>query len=399
MKRSILVPVCIAAACIFTALSCGGGGNGENKLAVLFFAGDETGSGNFELYAYNGVSSPSKVAEINSGPNGSNPFLFTPYDGNIYFRAITDEKGSELWATDGSSAWLVTDISTGAGSSSPLDIMVAGGSLYFRTQSPEALWKTDGTASGTVEIAGSDHPFKFTAIKGLTSYGGELAFTGSSTRGTGLYSTDGTAAGTTELAVGFTSVGDLAAFGTTVLFSADVGGSGLEPWYYYGSPGSANMVEEIESGPGGSNPHTMVTLGDKVVFEATRTAEGAELWESDGTAAGTTLVADIYAGPDTSLVFEEMFLYQNRVYFTAKESATEAETWFYNGSNPPERLADINPGTDGSWGTNYQSYNGLLYISAYNPAYDNEMWVSDGSAAGTTLAFDLAPAGSGVLGD
>ncbi|MCJ7498948.1 hypothetical protein MUP29_01715, partial [bacterium] len=156
---------------------------------MLFFAGDDTGSGNWELWAYDSVSAPSKVAEINSGANGSNPDSFTTFDGKVYFRARTDAEGVELWATDGSSAWLVTDISAGGGSSSPMDMMVLGGSLYFWTQTPGALWKTDGTAAGTEEVAGSSHTFTFGTIKGMTPYGGGLVFTGSSTRGIGLYST------------------------------------------------------------------------------------------------------------------------------------------------------------------------------------------------------------------
>ena len=258
---------------------------------------------------------------------------------------------------------------------------------------------TDGTASGTEQIAGSLTPFNFNAVGGWAPFGSDLVFTGNSTRGRGLYMSDGSALGTTVLDVGFKSVGDVAAFGDTILFAGDLTGTGFELFGSDGTVGSSSLIEEIEPGPGGSRPHTMVALADKVVFEAFRTAEGEELWESDGTASGTTLVLDIYAGPDTSLVFEEMHSHDGKVYFTAQENATEAETWSYDGIIAPQRVADINSGPEGSWGTLYQSYKGLLYISAFNPAYENEMWVTDGTAMGTTLAFDLAPAGSGVLGD
>jgi len=402
MKKAIITVLVLAVVVsggLFLLASCGGGGGGGGTSAdLLFFAGDDTASGNWELWSYDGASAPDKVAEIMSGPTGSNPYLFTPFNGNVYFSAIGND-GRELYATDGFNAWMVTDLNAGPGSSLAQDFLVHGGSLYFRTDTPAALWKTDGTVAGTVEVAGPSHTFNFSDIRGLAPYGSDLIFTGVSARGTGLYITNGSAAGTTVLDTGFEAVDDVAAFGNTILFSAGLGGSGLELWSSDGTAGAATLVKEIETGGLGSSPHTMVSLDGKVVFEAFRTAEGYELWESDGTAAGTTLVADFYTGPEDSLVFEEMHLHDGRVYFTAKESATEAEPWFYDGINPPQRLADINPGPDGSWGTYYQSVNGLLYISAYNAAYDNEMWVSDGTAVGTTLAFDLAPVGSGVLGD
>jgi ELWxxDGT repeat protein len=200
------------------------------------------------------------------------------------------------------------------------------------------------------------------------------------------------------LDTGFSIVRDIAAFGDTILFSADTG-NGLELWASDGTAGAATSVEDIEPGGTGSAPHSMVSLGNKVVFEAFRTAEGGELWESDGTAPGTTLVADINGNSSNSMLFDEIHLHEGKVYFTANETVNDAETWSYDGISAPQRVADINSGPEGSWGTYYQSFDGLLYISATTPAYDNEMWVTDGTAMGTTLAFDLAPAGSGVLGD
>jgi ELWxxDGT repeat protein len=400
MKKAIIAILALAIGVsggLFLLTSCGSGGGGGDA-ELLFFAGDDTASGNWELWSYDGVSAPNKVAELRSGSAGSSPFLFTPFNGDVYFSANGDE-GGELYATDGSSAWVVTDLNPGSNPSNAQSLIVHGGSLYFRTSTPPALWKTDGTAPGTEEIAGPSHTFNFTGIGELAPYGSDLVFTGVSSRGIGLYKTNGSAAGTTVLDVGFDVVGDVAAFGDTILFGAGQGGSGLELWASDGTAGAATFVKEIETGGTGSNPHTMIALDNKVVFEAFRTAEGSELWESDGTASGTTLVADFYSGSEDSLVFDEMHLHDGRVYFTAKESDTEAETWYYDGSSSPQRLADINPGPDGSWGTYYQSVNGLLYISAYHPSYDNEMWVSNGTAVGTTLAFDLAPAGSGVLGD
>jgi ELWxxDGT repeat protein len=382
----------------FLLNACGNGG-GDGNVELLFFPGDDTASGNFELWSYDGVSAPNKVAEIRSGPVGSDPYQFTAYNGNVYFSARTDEEGLELWTTDGSSAWLVTDLNTGGASSNPQDLLVKGDRLYFRTSNPDALWKTDGTGSGTEEIAGPSHPFNFNIIRAVAPYGSGLVFTGTSSRGSGLYISDGSAIGTTVLDIGFRFIGDVAAFGGTILFGAGSVSTGQELWGSDGTAGAGTLIKEIETGETGSGPSSMVVLGNKVVFEAFRTTEGDELWESDATASGTTLVADINGNPDTSLLFDEIHLHEGKVYFTANETSNDAEPWSYDGISAPQRVADINSGPDGSWGTIYQSFNGLLYISAFHPNYDNEMWVTDGTAMGTTLAFDLAPSGSGVLGD
>src|SRR5690349_3619361 len=55
----------------------------------------------------------------------------------------------------GISAAMVADIVPGAGSSHPNDLTAEGGTLYFRALHPTdgwALWKSDGTAGGTVMV-------------------------------------------------------------------------------------------------------------------------------------------------------------------------------------------------------------------------------------------------------
>src|SRR5262249_54185657 len=76
-----------------------------------------------------------------------------------------------------------------------------------------------------------------------------------------------------------------------------------------------------------------------------------ELWKSDGTAAGTVMVKDIIPGG-----------------------------------------AGSNPG--GAYGYIFTNVNGTLYFSADDGAHGQELWKSDGTAAGTVLVADINP-GSG----
>jgi ELWxxDGT repeat protein len=74
---------------------------------------------------------------------------------SLYFVASGSFKGTELWATDGSSsgAYLVKDIAPGSSHARPKFLTPAGNLLFFAaTESThgEELWRTDGTESGTI---------------------------------------------------------------------------------------------------------------------------------------------------------------------------------------------------------------------------------------------------------
>lgn len=58
-------------------------------------------------------------------------------------------------------------------------------------------------------------------------------------------------------------------------------------------------------------------------------------------------------------------------------------------------LKDVNPGTPASDPTGFVVYNNMLYFGAYNFTSGGEFWVSDGTPAGTTLAFDFVPGSGG----
>ncbi len=61
----------------------------------------------------------------------------------------------------------------------------------------------------------------------------------------------------------------------------------------------------------------------------------------------------------------------------------------------PNLVKDINPGAAGSNAQHLLNVNGTLYFTAQNGAYGNELWKSNGTAAGTTLVRDLAPGAAG----
>ena len=132
----------------------------------------------------------------------------------IFFAGTNAKTGTELYRTLGlpRTTMLVKDLNPGAAGSSLSDFTNAQGTLYFvRGQrgcpgafcppSTMELWKSDGTAKGTVmikKIAVAD-PRGFTA--NLTAVGKTVFFTANDKNGRELWKTDGTAAGTVMVKV------------------------------------------------------------------------------------------------------------------------------------------------------------------------------------------------------
>ena len=73
------------------------------------------------------------------------------------FRADGASTGWELWKSDGTAAGtvMVKDIRSGRADSSPAEFTAVGNTLYFRADDGTngyELWKSDGTATGTVMV-------------------------------------------------------------------------------------------------------------------------------------------------------------------------------------------------------------------------------------------------------
>ncbi|MCA1683807.1 MAG: hyalin, partial [Actinobacteria bacterium] len=102
------------------------------------------------------------LKDINpAGDSTTDSTTFAPLGGVVFFKAISDIYGAELWKTDGTAdgTVIVKDINEGVSDGTPFgnaDSMKAwNGSVYFAGDdgtTGEELWKTDGTADGTVLV-------------------------------------------------------------------------------------------------------------------------------------------------------------------------------------------------------------------------------------------------------
>ncbi len=122
-------------------------------------------------------------------------------DGTLYFVANDGSNGFELWKSDGTASGtvLVKDIHPSS-NSNPVNLTNVNGILYFKANDGSngcELWKSDGTTAGTVLVK-DIHPTGTSDPKDLTSVAGILYYFGADngTTGSELWKSDGTPAGT-----------------------------------------------------------------------------------------------------------------------------------------------------------------------------------------------------------
>jgi ELWxxDGT repeat protein len=116
---------------------------------------------------------------------------------------------------------------------------------------------------------------------------------------------------------------------------------------------------------------------------------GRELWKSDGTAAGTVLVKDLLPGKTTdgyplSSFPSDLTRYNGAMYFIANGD----ELWKTDGTAAgTTKVKDIDPNKGGDEGSgSYASmavFNGKLLFAGDDGVNGSDLWVSDGTEAGT----------------
>ncbi|MBZ0089214.1 MAG: hypothetical protein K8H90_02430, partial [Thermoanaerobaculia bacterium] len=286
-------------------------------------------------------------------------------------------------------------------------LLIAG----YHPDSAYEAWFSDGTANGTVlprdafpgRINGGATFFNSGQTPG--GLGGDVYYIAPSEDPAlnALWKTDGTAGGAVEVfAMGAptassASPAELSRFGSRVLFSARDGASGWEPWASDGSLNGTVQLADLVSGVGGSEPRYFAQLGSLALFSAWTPAAGRELFVTDGTPAGTALLADIEPGSASSDP-ADLMTYGDLVLFRACDSAGGCELWKSDGTAPgTQRVVDLVPGAFGSFPERLVAGAGKVFFRATTPGSGTELWVTDGTSGGTLLTKEIAAGAASSL--
>lgn len=375
-----------------------------NVNGALVFAANNGVTGR-ELWRYDLVANTAAVNDIHRGTLNSEPRNFVQAGNNVFFTANNGTNGDELWKvnTNGTGATMVKDIRLGNEPSQISGMTNVNGTLYFSAHGNflsgglggVQLWKSNGTAAGTVMVSEVLAQLGDSFPSGLTNLNGKLIFSATGPDGHELWTSDGTAAGTVQLkdiAAGANTgiappYSQFVVNGTHAYFVANDGINGRELWKTDGTAAGTVLVKDINAGAASSNPSEMINVNGLLYFLADDGINGTEIWQSDGTTAGTTLVANLdvnWLGQLTGA--------GGKLYFTAN-----GEIWCRSTpTSAPFLLKEIGEGNWGGDPTSLTAVGSTLFFTAiYATGHPNfaglgrELWKTDGTSAGTVLVKDI----------
>ncbi len=385
----------------------------------LLFAAATAANG-IELWRTDGTATGTTLLkDLNPGPSHGHPFFLVPIGNLVWFQADDGVRGTEVWVTDGTATGtrMVADVFPGSTSSRPEHFTRFGTQVLFTATAPSVgreVHISDGTTAGTRLVAdiqpgtvnGMHHPSTTDVFHPL---GARVVFTADDgVHGVEPWVTDGTAAGTLLLAdvnpgsaSGSTIFGEvIAVLGAQALLRGyeptTPPGRGAELWHSDGTPaGTALLVNLAKPAAQGSDPDGFAELFDQVLFRARDGSGGMRPWISDGTDAGTRLLADLQL-PTTPGVEDRFVPFRNAVLFVAEHPAHGREPWITDGTNAGTKLLlDLVPGANSSDPDEFVTFQERVWFVASTPAHGRELWVTDGMPAGTTLFADLRSGSSG----
>lgn len=366
-----------------------------------------------ELWKTDGTAAGTvRITDLCPGACDSLPRNLTVVGSSIFFSADDGVHGTELWITDGITfIRMVADAVPGLGGSFPNFLRALGGRVVYSAADPTAgqeLWISDGSVAGTQRIADLFPGPESSQAAPWLAFGAEVLFSANDgTHGTELWATDGSVAGTRRVRDIFPGVDSglpgfspvpgfpfFAVLGTRLYFAANEGTNGYELWATDGSEAGTLRVADLDLGASSSFPRDFAPFGAKLYFRASDGGHGSELWSTDGTEPGTTRVADIAPGSDSSSP-HELTVFAGALYFAAADPGQGRELWKTDGTElGTVRVLDIRPGPDSGLEL-FTSPHGLtpiggkLLFFADDGVHGNELWATDGTAAGTALLVDL----------
>ncbi len=377
----------------------------------VFFAAYDSANGS-ELWKSDGTEAGTVlVRDIAPGAGSSNPSTFANVQGTLYFVADDHVNGRELWKSDGTEAGtvLVKDIAPGITSPSLLEPCALGDALYFTADdgtTGRELWRSDGTPAGTYLVADIVPGLASASPSSLVAVGQTLFFTAADASGRELWKSDGTAAGTVRLkdiasGAASSSPGFLAAApsGNLLYFMARSSEtSGAELWKSDGTTTGTVMIRQILPATSSEPVYLTAWPGIGIAFQASDGTHGIELWKSDGTAGGTVMVKDIDQTAGSLFTDGDGWngvpgvVSQGRLFFVGSDDVHGREVWVSDGTSAGTKmLKDMNPEGGPSEPRYLTEAGGKVFFYPYTRAFGWELWVSDGTSEGTQLVKDILP--------
>jgi ELWxxDGT repeat protein len=328
------------------------------------------------------------VKDVLPGSSGSRPTNLTAVGNTLYFDAgISDNSVNlgltGLWKSDGTAPGTVL-LGQFTQSNPPTGFTPFNGKVYFTVG--DNLWVTDGTAAGTAAVTHLAPNSDGRPSPAPVVFAGSLYFTDTVT----LYKSDGTTAGTTPVAtfagggVGTLTPEQLPGQPAGLYFRAEDSSHNFGLYETDGTAGGTTLIASLGVGAG----ITAITrLGPALYFSVSSGSTTAlGLWKSDGTAAGTTQLTNTQTDLGPVLNGKLFFVTGNYPQAVWETDGTSAGTVPVPGGPP----------VDGFGRTRLVPFGNALYFTSYSGNAEARLWKTDGTAAGTVPVTKMPGSGQEV---
>ncbi|MBV9961069.1 MAG: T9SS type A sorting domain-containing protein [Parafilimonas sp.] len=374
---------------------------------VAYFEADDGIHGTELWRSDNTAAGTYMVKDITPGSNPSDIQNITVCGGKLYFTA-----SRIVYVSDGTAAGTVPVPNITYDGDQTTCLTAVGNTLYFLTK-VSRLWKTDGTAGGTSLVVDFRQLYNGQRdfLGQLTNMNGTLLFTTGEDyyNGTELWKSDGTAAGTVmvkDIYPGTTGSWPihLTPVGSKVYFTAD-DGSGRKLWMTDGTTGGTTPVTNnsgvlfpLQSYADYYDPYKTTpfpVINKTIYFSGYTTATGDEVYKYNvnNAAAGVVLVKDIIAGAGSPEP-KNLTAVDTTLYFSVTNSGS-LQLYKTDGTAKGTKLVKSLSTNTGDYISNFATCNSKLLFSFYTPVSGDEPWVSDGTAPGTKMIKDILPGAYG----
>jgi trimeric autotransporter adhesin len=345
----------------------------------LLFYITRTSNELYELWRSDGTSSGTFV--VKSGPIYNGIASMTTTNNLVYFWARDQNEGFLLWSTDGSldNTKFVKDFDQGQNNSYSTTMGKLGNYLfvYIETWTGVQLWRTDGTALGTVLI--DDNPIGFT---NFIEFNNELFAYGSSLSKIPFD-------GPMEL-ISNGDFTDAKVINGFMFFSAQNNNTGLEPWMSDGTTSGTHIIKDIKHGFDSSNPEILGTIGGKIVWIVTDYEHGRELYICDVNGENMQLLKDLNSKTNDSNPYS--FTKQDdKIIFNAYTESNGSEIYSYNKLDNSFNFIDLYTGIGSSNPRSFTEIDGYHYFIADDSTHSIEFWNWTNEINDATLVKDLSP--------
>lgn len=359
-------------------------------------------------------SQASLVKDMYVGSGSGNPLYITKIQTTAVFNGSKSGTVGELWITDGteSGTQLLKDINLGSAVSNPQNLTKVNNLVFFKADNGTVgteLWVTDGSESGTFLVKDISSGAATSGPNNLINVNGTLFFTANTDlfNKDQLWKSDGTEAGTVlvkNLRPDSTFNANTSSLTPTsdgkLFFITNDGVHGSELWISNGTEEGTYLVKDIKTGTSGAQIGNLTAVGNEVFFSALGDSGIVSLWKSDGTDIGTIMVEpnlSFYslANYNTTAVYDGNFYFVANNYYNDSDNTTGKELWVSDGTMAGTTiLKDISAGINSSNPNNFIVYNNLLYFRATQSSTGEELWVTDGTPEGTERVIDINPGSS-----